>query len=250
MSEKPKVMVRNISTLSFFEVSKAYRKFLDRTTGLTGWKGPPLRYHRKVLAILRAKQRKSNFSYSKLIGDIAFLDCLYLTLAVWGLHGMRGPYLKEFDDFQKEISKISNNLSKIGKLTIDSDWKEILAKRNEISNAFMTPRITFSKNAILVANSKLLHHLNPDLFPPIDRAYIYRFFFVKDINAKQVSYSSNFKRQLSVFWSILKEYHEFNVRRSKYLRVLRRMNCTRMETSKTKVIDNIVVGRVLILRKK
>lgn len=84
----------------------------------------------------------------------------------------------------------------------------------------------------IVAGSKALHHVLPELVPPIDREYTIRFFF----HHKTLS-----QGDAVAFQEIYPRFHRIAVERRGQiqLRIGRGMH-----TSATKVIDNAIVGFV------
>jgi hypothetical protein len=84
----------------------------------------------------------------------------------------------------------------------------------------------------IVAGSKALHHLLPELVPPIDREYTIRFFY----QHKTLS-----RGDQSTFAEIYPHFHRIAVacRDQIETRIGRQMQ---MHTSITKVIDNAIVG--------
>jgi hypothetical protein len=240
---------RNISSLNKEAIYHAYKKFEERSSKESGWRGPSLFFHQKTISYLIEKRKNSNFSYNFLNEDIIFIEYLYATLATWGLHSMRGPsFMKPFEEFKKEVLRICEGLERIKNLDLTKEWNEIEGCKKIINEIFTAPRITTSQNTILVANSKLLHHLHPYFLPPVDRQFIIRYFYSENINANQIFYSSDIDRQKEIFWEILKEYHNFYHTHTQEIKEIRKNFNTGMETSVAKIIDNIVVGRVLILR--
>jgi len=146
----------------------------------------------------------------------------------------------DFEDFLNvfQDQEIIRNLNEIRDITLE-DTTEIENHQQDILNLFNRIKIT-TANTILVANSKLLHHLHPDLFPPIDRQYIFRYFYVQDINARNINI--NPRREPTYFWEILMEYSQFYQGNRNLVDEIMRENQTGTETSVPKVIDNFIVG--------
>ncbi len=119
--------------------------------------GPSLHFHRRAL-----ETRNSQFS-------VTHLEYIYATLASWGMHrmGKGGSKMLGFDEFQKSIDCLKERLVEARKFTIhdmdDSRW--ILLKE-----IFLGIRVMASLTSI-IGNSKAMHHLLPDIIPPIDREY-------------------------------------------------------------------------------
>jgi len=255
MKEERVKLIRCIHNLTTNSVRRAYKKFKD----LDLWRGPSLDFHRMTISYLRRKQQKPNFSYESLSQDQYFLILLYGTLATWGLHRMGTKRrMVNFMIFKEQVRSILELLDGIKEITLsNSTFAEINNEEKRIRCLFKKPRITEGKNLqasnqvpILVPNSKLLHHLHPDLCPPMDWEYIFRYFYCKNINAKQPYRQSTPDRQIEWFWKILTEYKRFYDLHYKIVNSFLNQDITGMETSITKIIDNIVVGYTVIMRKQ
>lgn len=237
-------MVKHLTTYEHTEIKNAYRRFTESSKNL-GWRGPSLYFHKKTIEFLSKERLNPDFSYHNLLNNERFLEYLYATLATWGLHSMKGPYMKSFNDFKNEVEQIADKLDEIKDITLDN-WQAIDQNKNIIlDDIFAVPRITKSEREseegpILVANSKLLHHLHPNLFPPIDRKYIIKFFY------NRTNHPNSIDKQKEYFWEILCEYSEFYRRNSELIHEIRE-NYYENEPI-TKIIDNIVVGLCLIRR--
>lgn len=236
-------------------IRQAYEKFKK----LNLWRGPSLDFHCMTISHLRQKQQAPNFSYLSLSEDQCFLILLYGTVATWGIHRMGAKRrMVNFTIFKKQVESISELLDNIKGITLsNSTLAEINNEEKRIRCLFKKPTITERKDLqrgnqvpFLVPNSKLLHHLHPDLFPPIDWRYIFRYFYYEDINAKQVYRQGTTDRQTEWFWEILTEYKRFYDSHQGIVDSFLGQDITGMETSITKIIDNIVVGYTAVMRSK
>ena len=89
-------------------------------------------------------------------------------------------------------------------------------------------------NTKIISGTKALHHLLPDLVPPIDREYTVQFFF-KNKNAVQGDAS----KQRDAF--LVMYAHFATISRTCTDQIASRLN-RGMNTSVTKAIDNAIVG--------
>ena len=177
-------MIRYIHDgISADSITQAYEEFKS----LNLWGGPSVYFHGKTISHLRQQQQLADFSYVSLLQDEYFLLLLYGTLAAWGLHRMGGKRrMVGFDVFKDEVNSLADVLSDIKGITLSqSTPNQISDRKEQICFILQEPRITEGvDNAsrqnnwvpFLVANSKLLHHLYPDLFPPVDGQHILRYF--------------------------------------------------------------------------
>ena len=181
-----------------------------------------LEYHQATI-----KRRLQLGSVSAALRDQAFLSNLYETLKAWGI-GKRGSKLLEFPDFVSELQNKEKEIVKLEELQIDDKDLGIQSTSERLWRLFDSLSIVENK-AKLVAGSKTLHHLLPDLVSPMDRVYT-RFFFGWDETQYQNS-------QSSCFTTIFKYYS----------RIAKAVDLGQYvgegwHTSRSKVIDNAVIG--------
>ena len=106
--------------------------------------------------------------------DAAFVEALYDTLRAWGV-GSRGSILVPLAEFGPRLRSVSATLEPLEPLRIDADDPNIQSSIESLWKAIESMRVVRNK-APLVAGTKTLHHLLPDLVPPMDRAYTQTFF--------------------------------------------------------------------------
>jgi hypothetical protein len=107
------------------------------------------------------------------------VEMLYATLTAWGMHRMgraTRTKLVEWDRFRDSLLSIGDAVQPIRELRMlgcsENDYRDAIAK---LHGCYTALRLSMS-NATIVVNSKALHHLLPNLIPPIDRQYTVRFF--------------------------------------------------------------------------
>lgn len=185
-------------------------------------------FHKRVIETIRiSKTRKDLFR------DKIFLEFVYATLSTWGLDRMDGSArLVEFDIFRKSVL---DNLSLLEKLTgykinnlSNTEEQEI---KDKLSILFDNLEVMVKK-AKLVGVSKALHHLLPDLVPPIDRKYTLDFFY------GNTNYSE--KDQKEKFLAIFDKFRLI----SKELDLTEKDLSGQWDTSIPKLIDNAIIGFV------
>src|SRR5581483_9697158 len=108
------------------------------------------------------------------IADQNFLQALMGTLAEWGL-GVRGSRLVDPERLRaslrahaSEIAALDGRLIEDPHLDLDQTISELWTLTQELE--------IVDNEATLVAASKTLHHVLPDLVVPIDRSWTQRFF--------------------------------------------------------------------------
>lgn len=203
-----------------------YCDTFDRANLFTG---PSAYFHSKTLALLRQQR-----SVSDAILSTSFLESLYATLTAWGMHrmGPGGAKLVEFPVLVASFRKLEEPIRRISALVLEHLRSEqVESVTEEVWEVISALNIGCGETRI-VAGSKALHHVLPDLVPPIDREYTLRFFF----NHKSLNQGDE-----NAFREIYPRFHRVAVACSGEIqaRIGRGMN-----TSPTKVIDNAIVGYV------
>jgi hypothetical protein len=129
-----------------------------------------LRAH--VLAIDR---RRTLGNVAAALGDDAFLRHLHrFLLRSWGI-GVRESRLVDEATFFTALRDSANQIESMNDITIDGHDDDFQAARNILSE--LVDNLAIVDNiARIVAVTKTLHHLLPDLVPPIDRTFTGSFF--------------------------------------------------------------------------
>lgn len=180
--------------------------------------------HRRTIDL-----RREAGSVAAAIEDDRYLVSLYGTLQAWGI-GRRASRLAAFDAFVDALREWSRAFERLDDLTIDAPS---LASRSSGESvwACIEGLPVVSNQARLVAVSKTLHHLLPDLVPPIDRMYTQQFF---GFQSSDFQYRQ--RRTFDTMWG-----HFVGIARAvgpaQYVGAGWR-------TSRTKVIDNAIVALV------
>lgn len=192
--------------------------------------GPSWYFHFRTLDRLRKHERLSD-----VFDDVLFFEYLYATLVSWGLHrmGPGGAKLVDFHTFKDSIRKQKNSIVKLREIRLlDLLEEEPLGIIDKIWRIIDKMEVSATKTK-LTANSKALHHLLPNLIPPIDREYTIKFFF----NNKTIG-----GRDERIFRMIYPWFLKIGlVNKTKIKKIVGR----EFHTSETKVIDNAIVGFVL-----
>ena len=108
------------------------------------------------------------------LADDQFLRSLYSTLEAWGI-GTRASRLVPFARFMSELRRWSVAFIELDGLLIDAPHLDAVGVGEKLWG--LVERVEIVENqARIVALSKTIHHLVPDLLPPIDRMYTQEFF--------------------------------------------------------------------------
>jgi hypothetical protein len=153
--------------------------------------------------------------------------------------GPKGAKLVDFESFKKTllnqkeaiISLQGYRLTQLSEQNLD---RIVDALWSILSNL----KISATQTQI-VASSKALHHLLPNLVPPIDREHTIRFFYCKK-GAKTVAFPYGGEER--IFKETYPFFFEIGVRNCETI-----FQCIgrAFHTSETKVIDNAIVGFAL-----
>lgn len=231
MPSSYKVLTRIQQRIS--DLSQDFGGCLDYFDAAEPFVGPSGYFHRKTLAA-----RSVHTSIPSLLKDDLFFDWLYATLTAWGLHRM-GPgntKLRDLEEIKESFREQTTALESLSDFRItrltSSDGESITP---QIWSILSSLRISVAK-AQIVANSKALHHVLPALVPPIDREYIFNFFY----NRKSLSIPEDeaFPEIYGGMCRLAADHaEEINLRIGEGF-----------HTSEAKVIDNAIVGYVLKMK--
>lgn len=103
-----------------------------------------------------------------------FLQLLYRTLRAWGI-GVRGSRLHRFGEFSANLRDAAPELRNVEHFRIEDPGLDLDELTGALAEVFDRIDIVDNK-ATIVPVSKTLHHLLPDLVPPMDRAWTGLFF--------------------------------------------------------------------------
>lgn len=174
-------------------------------------------------------------------------------LASWGMHKMGDPdntkaKMVEFDNFKQSILTQRSRLHQFIALRMESYTEEQYEEcLDELHDIYCALKVSIS-DATIVAHSKTLAHILPNLIPPIDRQYTIRFFTQdnKDFFTNSGKFSSvNLPSGLEDQFMAFKKYS----RRIKALfdrcnHQLFSIEKNTFNTSYPKIMDNLIISFV------
>jgi hypothetical protein len=163
------------------------------------------------------------------INDDQFLDALYRTLQAWGI-GIRASKLKSFDEFVAALRAKRSEIVALENKAIDDPQLNVNETSQQLWRLIDSLDIV-ANNTRIVAGSKALHHLLPDLMVPIDRAYTQRFFCWQSPTF-QYEQRACFEQAFAAFAEIARRTNPGQYINSGW------------HSSRTKVIDNAIVGLI------
>lgn len=185
-----------------------------------------LEFHQSTIRI-----RRRLGSVRASIEDPAFVDALRSTLYAWGI-GKRGRTLASAERLSETLRDHLRLLEELEPLALE-------AMSADDADAVIDPLFALiggldivDADARIVAGSKTLHHLLPDLVPPMDRAWTGAFFNWSTIDA-QYRQVRTFTRTFSAMADVAQAAKPSQFEGGGW------------RTSSTKVLDNAVVGYCL-----
>ena len=183
------------------------------------------------LHVATLQLRAERGSASSALEDPLFLKSLYGALQAWGI-GRRGSILVPFDQFSERLWAQRSAFSSLDGQMIDDPKLDVGRVVAAVRLLVDTLGIVENK-APLVAHSKAIHHILPDLVAPIDRAYTRPFFGW---------YPNQFQAgQRVAVEEVLRAYHHIAVGVGG---LGEHMNGG-WRTARSKLLDNAVVGYCL-----
>lgn len=181
-----------------------------------------LEYHAETIRL-----RRELGSPAAALNDQMFLRSLHRTLQAWGL-GARASILKPFPDFVSSLQAKASEIAELGNVLIDDPALNVPWVAEHLGRLVKTLD-TLDNKATVVAGSKALHHLLPDLVVPIDRKYPQRF-FGWDNGRLQYMPEECVAEALRCFVQVAQATNPVQYVKGGWY------------TSRTKIIDNAIVG--------
>ncbi len=190
--------------------------------------GPSLYFHLRAI-----ERRRGHQTVSSLLDDRLFLEYVYAVLPAWGMRRM-GPQAAKVGDFAQittALRQMTPALQQLWPLRITSLSGQDSREAATIAwDVIASIKVSTSRTQI-VAGSKFLHHILPDLMPPIDRQYTFTFFTgQKMVPSDRAAFLDWFPR-LAEIGGRCREPIRDAVTRGGF-----------MATGEAKIIDNAIMG--------
>ena len=213
------------------ELISDFGRFADALDESRQYPGPGVYFHVKAIMA-----RRSHASAVDALADDQFFDYLYATLVSWGLHRMGPGYTKLVDirSLKSSFRQQRGRIAQIDMLRMEEvGYDEVNDVATSVWEILRELKVGIGKT-LLVANSKALHHLLPDLVPPIDRNYTLNFFVGRPYIRRG--------RDADYFRALFPLFREIAINCQTDIRARIRTPPDGMNTSVTKVIDNAILG--------
>ena len=180
------------------------------------------RQHRDTIEL-----RRRFGSVSEAIASDEFLASTYRTLVAWGI-GRRASRLVPFEQFRDRVRHVAQEIAAFDRLSIESPGFDVGHTSAGLWSVIDQLRIV-TATSVIVPGAKTLHHLLPDLVPPMGRAWTGSFFLWTASEAHS-GQKQLFARTFARFAELAPA-----VEPSRYVGAGWR-------TSPTKILDNAIVG--------
>jgi hypothetical protein len=191
--------------------------------------GPSIYFHERALEV-----RVRHESASSLMADTQFFEYVYAVLPAWGMHRMGKSAAKVggFVEMVESFRLMTQPIQELWYLSItDIEPADVADVADAIWNVVSSLKVSTSGTRI-VAGTKALHHVLPNLVPPIDRQYTFRFFTgQKSVTGGERNAFLNWFPYFCEIGSSCNPDIAFALSRSGF-----------MATGPAKVIDNAIIG--------
>jgi hypothetical protein len=222
------------------ELIRRLRYYYDLSLDvLKDFGGPSVYFHIQAI-----KEQESNFLSDR------HVEMIYATLASWGMHRMGNPddtkaKMEEFDIFKQSLLAQRSELMKFIDVRMDAcTAKEYENHIDNLKGIYCGLKVSIS-DATIVAHSKTLAHILPNLIPPIDRQYTIRFFTQDN---KNFFTDSGKYRAIYVPKGMTAQFEYFKKYTSRIKALFDRCDCKMFNiekksfnTSNPKIMDNLIM---------
>jgi hypothetical protein len=201
-------------------------KYHDAYYKAETFRGPSLYFHERALA---TRDDPTSLTH---------LEYVYATLASWGMHrmGRGGSKMRSFEVLCQSVQALKDRIAEARTF----DFREMSETKWAILKEIFNGVKVMASGTTLVGNSKVMHHMLPNVIPPIDREYTLRF----------LRGNTNIKNDLETEWQLMKEIiSQFFIPVASDTAFLAKVEVwmkARAEypwdTSLLKVVDNLVIG--------
>lgn len=151
----------------------SFSQCVDRFERSNAFPGPSLYFHERAI-----ERRQARADAASLLADTQFLETVYAVLPAWGMHRMGNQKAKvvAFDLMVASFRSMAEPIQALWQRNITAIADDEVAQvGDQVWRIIAGLQVSQSETRI-VAGSKALHHVLPDLVPPIDRQYTFRFF--------------------------------------------------------------------------
>jgi hypothetical protein len=216
---------QNLLSSKIDNLCENFETYVNNATKVGRLDSPARYFHLKTL------ERLNYLGLEAIFDDELYFEYLFATLTSWGMDN-RGAKMVGFSQFVQNIRIQEKEILDLNKYTMDfllDNESEFTRISDSIYGAIYALGISMGKSQ-LVCGSKVLHHLLPNLVPPIDREYTLNFF----LERKNIYDGEEDFAQVFIDYSYIYDLTQMDIKRL--------MNASPLNSSLTKVIDNAIIG--------
>jgi hypothetical protein len=139
--------------------------------------GPSVHFHERAL-----QRRRGHRSAAALLTDDLFLEYVYAVLPAWGNYRMDCPpgAVTEFSLLVASLRSAAPTIEQLWPLSLRTLPPDRVPEVGRLLWQVITSIRACTSEVGLAAGSMVLHHVLPDLIPPMDRKYTVRFFAARN----------------------------------------------------------------------
>jgi len=211
--------------------------------------GPCLHFHVSTIERLRELRSTRRIGYADICRDGEYLTFLYATLTAWGMNSLRGgPKLQDFDVFSEGLqgAEFTDCLDSLSCYVLQEigDLADVHAEVGRAYQWLASFEPRFGGNRIMrtsravVAASKVLHHLLPDLLMPVDGTYTAP--LLSHLGDGRFAPAKN-GQTFDTYWKCIKVSHHL-ARHAPLPGEVAPTPEYPMNTSVAKLVDNAIIG--------
>ncbi len=228
-TSRPRVRRADRARRNVDNLITTFTECVNRFEQSNAFPGPSLYFHERAI-----ERRRAHADAASLLADIQFLETVYAVLPAWGMHRMGKQKAKvvEFDLMVDSFRAMAEPIQALWQRSITAIPDDDVADVSEQVWYIIAGLKVSQSETRIVAGSKALHHVLPDLVPPIDRQYTFQFF------TGQKSVQHGDAAAFAEWFPYLCEIGRSC--RPEIARITERAGF--MATSPAKVIDNAVIG--------
>jgi hypothetical protein len=208
------------------EILSSAEQFHDSYYKAETFRGPSLYFHKRALA--------TRYDPTSL----THLEYVYATLASWGMHrmGRGGSKMRSFEILSQSVQSLKGGIAEAQTF----DFREMSESKWALLKEIFCGVKVMASGTTLVGNSKVMHHMLPNIIAPIDREYT--LWFLRG--------NTTIRNDLETEWLLMKEIiSQFFIPvacdtkfYSKAEQWMKRNEDYPWDTSILKVVDNLVIG--------
>jgi hypothetical protein len=145
--------------------------------------------------------------------------------------------MRSFDTFQKSIERLQSKIQDAQSFEIS----EMTQRQWSVLREIFRGIDVMASGTSLVGNSKVMHHMVPNIVPPIDREYTLRYLRGNTNITNDLDFEWNLMKEIiSEFFISVVSDKKFKVKSTEWMA---RSADYPWDTSIMKIVDNLIIGQ-------